>query len=91
VISVALKTPLEIRLGICIYKTSLLQTKATEPAGMARKTKLSPSAEMLKSTPLVRTASGELQTGLLIGFAKHKDTCRVATQLSLYSNLKVTT
>jgi len=40
---------------------------------MAIKTKLSPSAEMLKSTPLLRsTFSGELQTALLIGFVKQK-------------------
>jgi len=68
------------------------QTKAAVPAGMARKTKLSPSAEMLKSTlPLRSTSNGELQTALLTGFAKQKRKCSVTTQLSLYSNLKVTT
>jgi len=40
---------------------------------MARKTKLSLSAQMLESTPLLRsTSNGELQTALLIGFAKQK-------------------
>jgi len=31
-----------------------VQTKAAVPAGMTRKTKLSPSAEMVRSTPLVQ-------------------------------------
>jgi len=37
-----------------------------------QKAKLSPSADMLKSTPAGSTSSGELQTALLISFAKQK-------------------
>jgi len=36
------------------------------------------------------TYNGDMQTALLIGFAKQKESCSVSTQRSLYSNLKVT-
>jgi len=56
--------------------------------GMARKTKLSPSAEMLKSTLVCSTFTGELQTALQMTLQNKKESCCVTTQLSQYSNIK---
>ena len=63
------------------------QTKAAVPAGMARKTKLSPSAEVLKSTPLVQLSAVNCRQLCQLALQNKKD-CSVTTQLSLYSNLK---
>jgi len=67
------------------------RTKAAVPAEMVRKTKLSPSAEMLKSTPLVQLSAVTCKQVCYLALQYKKESCSVTPQLSLYSNLKVTT
>jgi len=55
---------------------------------MARKTKLSLSAEMLKSTPLVQLSAVNCRQLCQLALQNKKGSCRVSTQRSLYSNLK---
>ena len=54
-----------------------------------QKTKLSPPAEMLKWTPLVQLQRWISNSFVKLTLLSKKRSCSVATQLSLYSNLKV--
>ena len=55
-----------------------------------QKTKLSPSAEMLKSTPLVQRPAVNCRQLCQLALQNKKGSCSFTTQLSLYSNFKIT-
>jgi len=63
--------------------------KATVPRWDGQKTKLSPTAEMLKSISLVQFPAVNCRQLCSFGFVKKKD-CSVTTQFSLHSTLKLT-